>query len=167
VENNKKAFTLIELLVVVIIIVILAAIALPQYTMAVEKTRAHNMISILSNIEKAQQLYRLRTGGYTLDFDELDIEMPPGVAKSTSKITYKKFLCILSTGDPSVLSLYSAVCDQSDGKLSIERGYDKPYFVCWADKTDDRANKICRILSGRDAPSASNSKGTRNAYNAI
>lgn len=42
----KKAFPLIELLVVVLIIGILAAIALPQYTKTVEKSRLATVIPL-------------------------------------------------------------------------------------------------------------------------
>ena len=59
---NKAGFTLIELLVVVLIIGILAAIALPQYQKAVEKARVMEAITILKEMDKAQQLCTLEHG---------------------------------------------------------------------------------------------------------
>lgn len=69
----KKGFTLIELLVVVLIIGILSAVALPQYTKAVEKARMSNAISVLSSIYKAQQVYYLANNQYAQKLDDLDV----------------------------------------------------------------------------------------------
>ena len=60
---NTRAFTLIELLVVVLIIGILAAIALPQYQKAVEKARAAEAVTRISQLEKAIDLWKLTNPG--------------------------------------------------------------------------------------------------------
>ena len=60
----KKGFTLIELLVVVLIIGILSAVAMPQYTKAVEKSRASEALSMLKTLREQQALCLLEAGGW-------------------------------------------------------------------------------------------------------
>ena len=73
---DVKAFTLIELLVVVLIIGILAAIALPQYQKAVEKSRAATIFPLLKAIGVAQENYYLANGTYATSFDDLAVDIP-------------------------------------------------------------------------------------------
>ncbi len=82
--KSTQAFTLIELLVVVLIIGILAAVALPQYQKAVEKSRAAEAISLVKSVHQAIQAYYLANGTMPTDFDELSIEIPWPVRSGTS-----------------------------------------------------------------------------------
>jgi len=72
---DVKAFTLIELLVVVLIIGILAAVALPQYQKAVEKSRGAQALTVLNSMSQAVQAYYMASGTYPTSFDELATNM--------------------------------------------------------------------------------------------
>ncbi len=74
--HNPKAFTLIELLVVVLIIGILAAIALPQYQKAVEKSKSAQAVTMLKSIYQAALEYQLANGTWPTSFADLSVTPP-------------------------------------------------------------------------------------------
>ena len=84
--THCRAFTLIELLVVVLIIGILAAIALPQYEKAVEKSRVSEAKIMLSSMYKAAIVYGLE-GGQVGALTVPDLEIIPN-GSSTKNFGY-------------------------------------------------------------------------------
>ncbi len=75
-KGGRKGFTLIELLVVVLIIGILAAVAVPQYQVAVAKSRLATYMLLVKSLVEAEESYYLANGHYTDDLTALDVEPP-------------------------------------------------------------------------------------------
>ena len=74
--HGTKAFTLIELLVVVLIIGILAAVAVPQYQKAVEKSRAVQALVVLKAVYDAAEAYYVANGTAPTTMEDLSVEIP-------------------------------------------------------------------------------------------
>ncbi len=89
---NNKGFTLIELLVVVLIIGILAAMAMPAYFKAVERSRTAEADTMIGSVVNAQQRYKMKTGNYTTTWTALDVAPANAAAQALycTKLTKAK-----------------------------------------------------------------------------
>ena len=84
--KDSLAFTLIELLVVVLIIGILAAVAVPQYQKAVEKSHATQALAMLDSAYKHAVMYYMESGSYPNTFDEMGMDVSwPVTSKNALK----------------------------------------------------------------------------------
>ncbi len=119
----SKGFTLIELLVVVLIIGILAAVAVPQYRKAVDKSRYSTMISAARSIENAQDAFYLANGRYAEDFDELDVSISKDLP--TKEIEGANRFFIGSAGFLSGSAYTSAIYFDGDDRVASFTLYHK------------------------------------------
>ncbi len=153
---TAHGFTLIELLVVVLIIGILAAVAVPQYKMAVAKSRFSEMILLANAIDRAKTVYYLANGTYPHDFSLLDIELSGcklNSERSTCNFNQKKFTCAIYDSwthcfTDGEINFYTIAPFTSTAARSRRQ--------CAALKTDTFANQLCKQIGGHTPASQGN-----------
>ncbi len=144
---NKEAFTLIELLVVVLIIAILAAIALPQYQKAVDKSGFVQIWNTAKALGQAQEVYYLDHGHYANSLRALDVNVAKYanriVLQSCSNSNLPNSAYIYHPKLPNVFLLwgYQRQCSATKG-WSNEK-------ACYARKNDKRGNALCAAMTGK------------------
>ena len=150
---NQQAFTLIELLVVVLIIGILAAVALPQYQTAVEKSRATEALALIKTIAQAQEVHFLANGEYTANLDELDIDVPGKnfahndmVRKETNLFGYGA-RWTSSTDNSGIVAVANRL--PTDTRYILVMYGKDPTPYCYSHTITDL--KICKLLGAQDA----------------
>lgn len=147
---EKQGFTLIELLVVVLIIGILSAVALPQYTKAVAKSRMTQALTWARNIRDAERVYFMANGSYTQDLDELDISLP-GCEKVSEDVLFR---CadgwrIWLTNIPSIY-VYLPTKYTDNKSVGVEY-YFSPSLerrLCFASPSSDQWVSVCASYGG-------------------
>ena len=164
--SRLGGFTLIELLVVVLIIGILAAMALPQYFKAVERSRMAEAVTLMDSVAKAQRRKFMQTNRYARRFEGLDVA-PKG---ATGRIYFTKgdpqtgaggngFEIFLAMSDfTNSLVLASRMVDGNDRHPSLqyqyylERSYQSDNVTCFG--SNQAGRELCADFCGIDTPVA-------------
>lgn len=145
--TNKKGFTLIELLVVVLIIGILAAIALPQYFKAVEKSRATEALSIMGSLAAAMERARLVStdNSYPESVTNLDIQFAnaDGTPASGKSWTTKNFTIEVSGTNTSGGKVVATRSGTGNSGYAITREYYSGKVTC---KDGTNSGQVCASL---------------------
>ena len=158
-DNRRCGFTLIELLVVVLIIAILAAVAVPQYRLAVAKSKYATMKHLADALVKAEEVYRLENGTYTSYVRELAIGISGGEETGHTEISFSGGSCKIYS------PTWFVKCTLNKPNLGYVYYFPNSKYsnirMCQVlDTTDitDWRNKVCQSETNDQTPTLYNEK---------
>ena len=148
-QQAKQGFTLIELLVVVLIIGILAAVAVPQYQMAVAKARFSTLQSLVALYVKAGNSYFVENGSYPNTFDDMSVGIDWNTINTLTSYTCGSnadyFCCIT----PFSAGNYDAkiTCGFSDYSVHYTFDFTDQLYFCSAKNDNTQAIRLCESIT--------------------
>lgn len=164
--QNRRGFTLIELLVVVLIIGILTAVALPQYTTAVEKSRAAEALTLMSAVAGGVERYRMQKDAWpgSNEFAKLDLDVPTFTSGTQTLYGGKNFQItfepvsgntqqfkVIATrrlnNTNSQYKLVTEITEATNGTFSTTRKCTKSDDTVPATSDDSEASKFCYAVT--------------------
>ena len=151
----KKGFTLIELLVVVLIIGILAAVALPQYRLAVLRTRFATLQPIVAALVRAQEVYYMENGTYATAFSDLSIDPPSGGSIRDDGyggeiIDYNNFVCRLHSHSGGGMNVYCSGAEYGFYSVDVDiiNGHKRYCKVQTTSSNAEIKERLCKSVGG-------------------
>lgn len=152
-------FTLIELLVVVLIIGILAAVALPQYQKAVDKSRYATLMPVATNVKNAQETFYMASAEYTDDLRNLDIQLPGTLNGNKAEFGDGVKVEVSADGTNDYVSASKDGLDNKYVMYFAQSANFPKEIHCEALSSSERAKQLCLGMGGTEV-------GANGAYTA-